>query len=293
MKIALKDFKKQFLCFFKMYRGGPNFNKSQHISYKLENYKVSLLLPVCNPPKPPRAKIVNYPMSEPGWFEKQHRFIAHRKYIPVFESYWYYWPLIPTPLRGELGDLRLNLVIEQLPENAKLPMTTVEFAEQLLNTHNDYYNSEIVGDYLLGRNTEIKNAVEEQSASLASPWSEKEKNEIFELRIKDRGHPVITEYQIMEIGGNDWVHYIEGNSNNQYIFSMILTNGFYLTAKFTLDTNMSSADAPWYKDAEKARARMMSAITVEYIPDEELADESHSEEALLNKTSGQNLLAAK
>ena len=157
MKIALKDFKKQFPCFFKRYRGGPNFNKSQRISYMLENYKVSLLLPICNPPKAPRAKIVNYPMSDLGWFEQHQHQIAHSKYIAVHESYWYYWPLIPTPFRAELGDLRLNVIIEKLPKNKTLPMTDDEFGALLLQEYNDYYNCETVGDYLLGRNTQIRN----------------------------------------------------------------------------------------------------------------------------------------
>ena len=293
MKIALKDFKKQFSCFFKRYRGGPNFSKSQRVSYMLENYKVSLLLPICNPPKAPRAKIVNYPMSEPDWFANNYQFIAHRRYIPVHESFWYYWPLSPLTFNQELGDLRLNLSIEKLPDNNKLPILIDEFSGILLKKYNDYYNAETVGDYALGHNTEIINGVEEQSNNRGEPWSEAEKKELIALRIQSRGYPLITECQIIEFGGNAWVHYKEGNKENRYIYSYLLNNGFYLTAKFTLNINTSSADKPWYQDAVKAIHHIMNMITVEYTSDEELADESHSEEALLNNTSGQNLLAAK
>ena len=275
----------------KRYRGGPNFNKSQRISYMLENYKVSLLLPICNPPKAPRAKIVNYPMSEPGWFEQHYSFIAHSKYIAVHESYWFYWPLVPIPLQGELGGVRFNLSIEKLPESSKFSMSMDEFGRLLLKTYNDYYNCETVGDYLLGGNTEIINGVEEQSAKRGEPWSEAEKEELVALRIKSRGHPLITEYEILENGDNTWVLYKEKKGSTgdvRYIFSFLLNNGYYLTAEFSLDVNMSTSDKPWYQEAIKALSLMMSVITVEYIP-----DESHSEEALLNNTSGQNLLAAK
>ena len=43
----------------KRYRGDPDFtdiSKSRRISYILDNYKISLLLPVCNPLKAAREK---------------------------------------------------------------------------------------------------------------------------------------------------------------------------------------------------------------------------------------------
>lgn len=259
----------------KRYRGGPDFadiKKGQHISYRLENYQVSLFLPPCNPSKPTQAKTERYPVFEPGWFEKHHSFIGHRKYLSLHESSWYFWPLIPMPLHGELGVLRLNLVIEKLPDNAPLSMTPAEFGELLLKKYNDYYNAEPAGDYGLGHNTEIKNTVEKKSAGRVTPWSEIEKKERIESIIKKRGFPVITEYQVIDILDNSWIHYREGNSKDQYIFSLLLNNGFYLTAKFSLDINMSFQDKPWYQDAVKAIPQMMKMIIVEYFFDKSTSE---------------------
>mgnify|MGYP000745675919 CR=1 FL=1 len=133
------------------YRGGIDFNNTYNEHYHLgQHFKLSLHLPECNPSKPPRDKIVNYPFEENGWFERHYCFIAHLKYIPVHEAYWYFMPVIPTPFRGEQGDLRLNISIAKLASPAS---SADELGKVLLDEYNGYYNSPTIGKYALGHNS--------------------------------------------------------------------------------------------------------------------------------------------
>ena len=55
------------------YRGGPDFNNIQKEHYYLdEELKLTVALPVCNPLKQPKTKIVNYPFTEANWFETNY-----------------------------------------------------------------------------------------------------------------------------------------------------------------------------------------------------------------------------
>jgi len=255
------------LKLLRRYRGGPDFNRTYAESYYLgEQFKLSFQLPVCNPPKPPRAKIVNYPLEQENWFEDNYRFIAHQKYIPLHEAYWYFWPLIQTPFRGEQGDLCLNLILGKIETSQPTPKTAAELGQALLDQYNGYYNSPTVGDYALGSNTKIINEVEAHSAKRASPFTEEEKQELISLKMRNRGYPKITEYEVFNFNQIEWVRYTEvitGKMNKQYRYACLLKDGWYLLAKFTLSTNMSDNTKPWYKDAEAAIEPMMQQIKLQ------------------------------
>ncbi|MCE9686481.1 hypothetical protein LZP73_09680 [Shewanella sp. AS16] len=244
------------------YRGGPDFHQTFTENYYLgEQFKLSFRLPTCNPPKPPRAKIVNYPLEQLNWFEDNYRQIGHSKYIPLHEAYWYFWPLIQTPFRGEQGDLRLNLILGKLAPTQPQPQSAAELGRALLDQYNGYYNSSVVGDYALGRNTEIRNDVEAHSARRATPFTEEEKQELISKKIQNYGYPKITEYEVFTFNQTEWVLHVENETGfKKYLYATLLEHNYYLMAEFTLSTNMSDNTKPWYKDAEAAIEPMMQQI---------------------------------
>ncbi|MCE9686025.1 hypothetical protein LZP73_07315 [Shewanella sp. AS16] len=257
----------EILKLLRRYRGGPDFNQTYTESYYLgEQFKLSFQLPVCNPPKPPRAKIVNYPLEQANWFEDNYRQIAHSKYIPLHEAYWYFWPLVQTPFRGEQGDLRLNLILGKLDPAQLPPKSAAELGQALLEQYNGYYNSPVVGKYALGSNTKIINEVEAHSARRATPFTEEEKQELISKKMRNRGYPKITEYEVFNFNQVEWVRYIElrvRDIKKQYVYACLLESGWYLMADFTLTPNMSDNTKPWYKDAEAAIEPMMQQIKLQ------------------------------
>ncbi|NMH65106.1 hypothetical protein [Shewanella salipaludis] len=249
------------------YRGGPDFNQTYTESYYLgERFKLSFQLPVCNPPKPPRAKIVNYPLEQADWFENNCSQLWHQKYIPIHEAYWYFWPLVSTPFRGEQGDLRLNLELGKWEPSRSQVKNAAELGQALLDQYNDYYNAEPNEETGAGWNTKIRNRVEEHSARRATPFTEEEKQEQINLNMMSTGFPIISERKVFNFNGREWVRYIEmrtRKSNKKYRYACVLDNNYYLMAEFTLSTNMSDNTKPWYKDAEAAIEPMMQQIKLQ------------------------------
>ena len=248
------------------YRGGIDFNHIYHEHYFLgENFKLSLRLPECNPPKPIQDKIINYPFEEEGWFERHFSFIAHLKYIPIHEAYWFYMPLIPTPFRGELGDLLFNISIAKLPSPAK---NEEELARVLLDEYNDYYNSPTIGDYALGHNTKILRDIEAHSARRAYPFTEEEKQELLDIRMLKGGYPNITKFDHCTINNIAWIRFFEIRTrleNKKYFYATLLEKGFYLLCEFKLSTNMSDNSKPWYKDADASIIPIMHGISLQHM----------------------------
>ncbi|MCE9686026.1 hypothetical protein LZP73_07320 [Shewanella sp. AS16] len=257
----------KLLKLLRRYRGGPDFHQTFTESYYLgEQFKLSFQLPVCNPPKPPRAKIVNYPLEQANWFEENCSQLWHQKYIPLHEVYWYFWPLIQTPFRGEQGDLRLNLTLGKLDPTQPQPQNAAELGQALLDQYNGYYNAEPNEETGAGLNTKIINEVEAHSARRASPFTEEEKQELISKKMRNRGYPMLTEYKVFNFNQIEWVRYIEvltQKMNKQYVYSCLLKDGWYLMAEFTLSTNMSDNTKPWYKDAEAAIEPMMQQIKLQ------------------------------
>ncbi|MCE9686027.1 hypothetical protein LZP73_07325 [Shewanella sp. AS16] len=249
------------------YRGGPDFHQTYTEScYLGEQFKLSFQLPVCNPPKPPRAKIVNYPLEQANWFEENCSQLWHQKYISIHETFWYFWPLVPTPFRGEQGDLRLNLTLGKLDPNLPSPKNAAELGQALLDQYNGYYNAEPNEETGAGLNTKIINEVEAHSARRATPFTEEEKQEQIDLIMESNGYPYITEYRIFNFNQTEWVRYTEvitRKMNKRYRYACLLKDGWYLMAKFTLSTNMSDNTKSWYKDAEAAIEPMMQQIKLQ------------------------------
>ncbi|PIW61374.1 hypothetical protein [Shewanella sp. CG12_big_fil_rev_8_21_14_0_65_47_15] len=247
------------------YRGGPDFSRTYTENFYLgEQFKLSFQLPVCNPPKPPRAKIVNYPLEQANWFEENSSQLWHQKYISIHEVYWYFWPLVQTPFRGEQGDLRLNLILGKVAPNQPSPKHAAELGQALLDQYNGYYNAEPNEETGAGLNTKIINEVEAHSARRATPFTEEEKQELISKKMRNRGYPKITEYEVFNFNQVDWVLYLENEVGvHKYRYATLLKDGWYLMAKFTLTTNMSDNTKPWYKDAEAAIEPMMQQIKLQ------------------------------
>ena len=250
------------------YRGGIDFNNTYNEYYHLgQHFKLNLHLPECNPPKPPRNKIVNYPIEEEGWFERNNKQRAHLRYIPLHEAYWYFMPIIPTPFRGEQGDLRLNISIAKLAFPAS---SADKLGKALLDEYNNYYNSPVIGDYSLGSNTRIIQEVEEHSARRATPFTEEEKQEQINKIMINRGYFEISHFDKFTFNNVEWVRYAEikprvRTHNKKYFFATLLENGFYLLCKFTLTTNLSYDSKPWYKDADASIIPIMHGISLQRI----------------------------
>lgn len=248
------------------YRGGPDFNNIQKEHYYLdEELKLTVALPVCNPLKQPKTKIVNYPFTEANWFETNYSQIRHSRYIPIHESYWFYWPLIRTPMSDELGSLRLNITIGKLAS----PVTsTKELGHAILKEYNDYYNSSSIGKYFKGHNTELINEIEAHSARRATPFSDEEKQHHIESNLLNSGFPEISQFDECTFNNIEWIKYTEIRSNEtkkKYVFATQLNEKYYLMANFTFDLNMSQNDKPWYKDANAAITPIMEGIILKHI----------------------------
>ncbi|SBS28198.1 hypothetical protein MSP8886_01087 [Marinomonas spartinae] len=252
------------------YRGGIKRKRSSHTSFHLDGgFNLILDLPICNPPKTFSSKWMDYPFTEPGWFESNYSQIGHARYIPVCEYYWFYYPIVPTPFRGELGHLRLNFMVEKITEDVS---NVDELGDAILSKYNEYYNSSIIGKYLLGYNTEIIESVEEFSACRTTPLNEEEKKELVQFRINKGGFPIINEFEKKTYNNVDWVKIKEIRSEGmkkKYFYATLLNKGFYLLANFTLDTNMSHSGKKWYKDAEASIPRLMEGIKLEFLDDTE------------------------
>ena len=193
------------------YRGGPDFKNIQEDYYYLDGeFKLTVALPVCNPLKPPRTKIINYPYTEPNWFENHHSQIRHSKYIPIHESYWFYWPLFRTPMTGELGNLRLNITLGKLLSPVA---SSEELGLAILEEYNDYYNSPSIGKYFKGHNTELVNEIEAHSARRATPFSDEEKQEQIESHMFNAGFPEISQFNEYKFNNIEWIKYTELRSN--------------------------------------------------------------------------------
>mgnify|MGYP006137957929 CR=1 FL=1 len=248
------------------YRGGPDFKNIQEDYYYLDGeFKLTVALPVCNPLKPPRTKIINYPYTEPNWFENHHSQIRHSKYIPIHESYWFYWPLFRTPMTGELGNLRLNITLGKLLSPVA---SSEELGLAILEEYNDYYNSPSIGKYFKGHNTELVNEIEAHSARRATPFSDEEKQEQIESHMFNAGFPEISQFNEYKFNNIEWIKYTELRSNEtkkKYVFATLLDKKHYLMANFTFDLNMPHNDKPWYKDANAAIAPIMEGITLKQL----------------------------
>ena len=246
------------------YRGGIDFNHIYHEHYFLgENFKLSLRLPECNPPKPIQDKIINYPFEEEGWFERHFSFIAHLKYIPIHEAYWYFMPVIPTPFRGEQGDLRLNISLAKLASSVS---SAEELGKVLLDEYNGYYNSPEIGDYSLGLNTKIIQEVEDHSSRRNTPFTEEEKQEEIDKDMANIGCPTISQFDHFVFNRVEWIRFTEIRSrkkNKTYFLATLLDSGFYLLCKFTLTTNLSHYSKPWYKDADASIIPIMHGISLQ------------------------------
>ena len=253
------------------YRGGPDFKKKFQESFYLDrNIKLNLTLPQSNPRKPVSAKTVNYPFTEPGWFEMHCSRIAHSQYIPILEVYWYYMPFIPLPFDGELGSLRLNIEISKLSTPS---LTSYDLGRTILKEYDDYYNSDIVGDYNLGRNTEIINDVAAHSALFDIPFSEEKKKAHINAGINDTGYPKITDFEEYIFNEAEWIKYTENRENNtrkKYVFATLLDEHYYMTANFTFTINMSHSGKSWYKNADANIIPMMEGISLTHL--EEVKD---------------------
>jgi hypothetical protein len=172
--------------------------------------------------------------------------------------------LIPTPFRGEQGDLRLNLILGKIEANQPSPKNAAELGQALLDQYNGYYNSPTVGDYALGKNTKIRNDVDAHSARRADPFTEEEKQELISQKIQSYGYPNITEYMVLTFNHTEWVLYVENETGfKKYLYATLLEHNYYLMVEFTLSTNMSDNTQPWYKDAEAAIEPMMQQIKLQ------------------------------
>jgi hypothetical protein len=243
------------------YRGGPDFKNIQEDHYYLDDeFKLTVAIPVCNPFKLPNTKIINYPYTEPNWFDNHYSQIGHSKYIPINESYWFYWPLLRTPMTSELGNLRLNIALGRLLS----PVTSSEeLGHAVLKQYNDYYNSSSLGKYGKGHNTELVNEVEAHSACRATPFSDKEKQEQIDSHMLSFGFPEISQFNEYKFNNIEWTKYTQIRSNKtrkKYVFATLLEKKYYLMANFTFDMNMSNK--PWYKNAEAAITPIMEGITL-------------------------------
>lgn len=248
------------------YRGGINFKYFSQDFYILdEKVKVDLELPICNPIKPKKAKLVNYPLSREGWFEANYNQMGHSKYIPIHEAYWFYWPVIPTPFRGELGNLLLNIRVSKTIS----PVTNVdELGKVILKEYNEYYNSPVNGKYGKGHNVKLANDLNKELDRRATKYSQEEREEFLEFHINKSGYPKINQFEKYEFNGLEWAGYIEKlleGMKKKYIYATLLDNDFYLLANFTLDTNMSHSGKKWYRDAEAAIPHLMEGIKLEFL----------------------------
>lgn len=226
-------------------------------------FNLILELPRNNPKKLASSKWKDYPFTESGWFESNYSQIGHSKYIPVYEAYWFFWPLIPTPLRGELGHLRINFSVSKLSKSVN---NCLELGEEVLKEYNDYYNSPIIGKYGLGHNAEIINKVDAHSERRAIPFSEEERKEQIEINMKNRGYPYLKEFDCLEINGVDWIRYVEIKSSDfkkKNVYASLLGDEYYLSVEFYLSTNMSHSGKNWYKDAEDSIPRLMQGVSLQ------------------------------
>ncbi len=245
------------------YRGGMDSNHTYDENYLIgKRHKLSLHLPVCNPPKLLRVKTVNFPIEEEEWFERNHKFLSHLKYVPIHEAYWYYMPLIPTPFRGELGNLRLNISISRTKSETHTPD---ELGQTLIDEYNGYYNSPVIGDYGLGHNTRIIQKVEEHSARRHTPFTDEEKKEQIEINLRSSGYDQILRFKKITVNDIPWVLFIVNKSTNVKVmyYSTILNDGYYLLCKFTLSVNMSDENKPWYKEAKSSISKLLQGVRLE------------------------------
>ncbi|SBS28203.1 hypothetical protein MSP8886_01089 [Marinomonas spartinae] len=248
------------------YRGGVNFKYFSQEFYTLdEKIKVDLNLPICNPIKPKKAKLVNYPLSSSDWFENNYNQILHSKYIPIHEAYWFYWPVIPVPFQGELGNLRLNITASK----AMSPVSNIdELGLIILKEYNEYYNSPVIGKYFKGHNVKLANNMNQELDRRATKYSREEREDLIASCIFESGFPEINHFEKNNVNGIKWVRYIEGGSDvmqKKYVYATLLNEEFYLLANFTLDTNMSHSGKKWYKDAEASIPRLMEGINLEFL----------------------------
>jgi len=248
------------------YRGGINFKYFSQDFYILdEKVKVNLELPICNPIEPQKAKLVNHPLSSPDWFENNYNQILHSKYIPIHEAYWFYWPIIPVPFQGELGNLRLNIAVSK----AISPASNIdELGLIILKEYNDYYNSPVIGKYFKGHNVKLANNVNQELDRRAKKYSKEEREELIESCVNKSGFPEINHFEKNEFNGLGWIKYVDKRSEGRkrkYVYATLLDNDFYLLANFTLVTNMSHSGKKWYKDAETSIPRLMEGINLEFL----------------------------
>jgi hypothetical protein len=249
---------------FRTYRGGPNFKNIEEDCYYLnEEFKLTLEFPVSNPTNPPKSKIINYPLEEDSWFESNCSQIGHSKYIPIHESYWFYWPIIRSPMTSELGNLRLNITLGKFKPSIA---NNENLGRAILDEYNDYYNSATIGKYFKGHNTELINEIEVHSARRATPFSYDEKEKQIRSHIFNSGFPRLSQLEKFRFNNIEWIKYTELRSNEtkrKYVFATLLNKNYYLMANFTFDFNMPINTKPWYKDANAAVIPLMQGITLD------------------------------
>jgi hypothetical protein len=247
---------------FRGYRGGPNFDLIKNHQLSLGDFTVTIDVPHSFPQVQTKPKIVNYPIEDESWFEKYYNQLLHRHYILLRQEYWFYYPLVPTPFRDELGSLFYDIALHKVSKNESGNILSPdELGQYLLLEYDNYHNAPEEGEDGSGWNSGIRNRIKKRSEERAFPFTPEELEEKARLEIKKYGWPDIENYSVVTINDKLWAHFKYKKNGDSYIYySIALTRDYYLTVEFTLSTNMTDESYRWHKDALATSKELMKGL---------------------------------
>jgi hypothetical protein len=247
---------------FRGYRGGPNFDFIKNHQLSLGDFTVTIDVPHSFPQVHRKPGIVNYPIEDESWFEKYCNQLQHRHYILLRQEYWYYYPLVPTPFRDDLGSLFYDIALHKVSKGGSSKvMSPDELGQYLLLEYDNYHNAPVEGEDGSGWNTGIRNRIKKRSEERAFPFTPKELEEKTRLEIKKYGWPDIDGYSLVNINDHQWTHFKLKKLSVTYIYySIALTKDYYLTVEFTLRPNMTDESYRWHKDALATSKELMKGL---------------------------------
>ena len=253
------------------FAGGPDFTRTIQHRFILENKQLTIDLPESNLVLAPSHIKVNFPHSSKRWFTQHVEIEQQHYFVPMVTKNWMYIPPISIAPSSEYGMLSCQFRIKQINEINVLDEAVLGLF--VTQSYDNYHNSPE------GKNTEIRQEVEEQFKRSSCTWTREEIETEISEHIELQGRPTLAPTIIKTFNQLSWLFYREIQNNSLYhkdYYCLPLSQHSFLEVEFCHRVDRSHKHKKWSKSALESQEKIMASIYLDDLPSSQDLQVEHS-----------------